>query len=206
MANNQQHHKQRRLQVGEKLEDRRMLAYGICGRDFSEPNIPSHITAFNDTVQVGEVLAGISKRTPRVGLINTPATLPLQFSLSADILTTVQSTTLPRCQSRTFPISGILTLDYLDDRNFKFAGFDAARNLWLIGERINGRTRIRQWLKEAINRDRSYHVQININVNQLQLVANNEIKLTHAFPNIDRNNPTGLGALRKAPTQFQNVA
>jgi len=206
MASNQQHHKQRRLQVGEKLEDRRMLAYGICGRDFSEPNIPSQITAFNDTVQVGEVLAGISKQTPRVGLINTPATLPLQFSLSADILTTVQSTTLPRCQSRTFPISGILTLDYLDDRNFKFAGFDAARNLWLIGERINGRTRIRQWLKEAINRDRSYHVQININVNQLQLVANNEIKLTHAFPNIDRNNPTGLGALRKAPTQFQNVA
>jgi len=205
MASNQRHHK-RRLQVGEKLEDRRLLAYGICGRDFGEPNIPTQITAFNDTVQVGEVLADTRKQVPRVGLINTPAALPSQFSLSADILTTVQSTTLPRCQSRTFPISGILTLDYLDDRNFKFAGFDAARNLWLIGERINGRTRIHQRLKEAINRDRSYHVQININVNQLQLVANNEVKLTHIFPSIDRNNPAGLGSLRKAPTQFQNVA
>jgi hypothetical protein len=206
MASKQRHHKQRRLQVGEKLEDRRLLAYGICGRDFGEPNIPRQITAFHDTVQVGEVLAGTRKQVPRVGLINTPAMLPSQFSLSADILTTVQSTTLPRCQSRTFPISGILTLDYLDDRNFKFAGFDAARNLWLIGERINGRTRIHQRLKEAITRDRSYHVQINIDVNQLQLVANHEIKLTHTFPSIDRNNPLGLGSLRKAPTQFQNVA
>ncbi|HIN53473.1 MAG TPA: hypothetical protein EYM79_04105 [Planctomycetes bacterium] len=206
MASNQRQHKQRRLQVGEKLEDRRLLAYGICGRDFGEPNIPSQITAFNDTVQVGEVLAGTRKQVPRVGLINTSATLPSQFSLSANILTTVQNTTLPRCQSRTFPTSAILTIDYLDDRNFKFAGFDAARNLWLIGERINGRTRIHQRLKEAINRDRSYHVQININVNQLQLVASNEIKLTHIFPSIDRNNPAGLGSLRKAPTQFQNVA
>jgi hypothetical protein len=206
LTSNQRHHKQRRLQVGEKLEDRRLLAYGICGRDFGEPNIPTQITAFNATVQVGEVLAGTRKQMPRVGLINTPATLPSQFSLSANILTTVQSTTLPRCQSRTFPISGILTLDYLDDRNFKFAGFDAARNLWLIGEHINGRTRVHQWLKEAITRDRSYHVQINIDVNQLQLVANHEIKLTHTFPSIDRNNPAGLGSLRKAPTQFQNVA
>jgi hypothetical protein len=205
MASKQRHHKQRRLQVGEKLEDRRLLAIGICGRDFGEPNIPSQITAFHDTVQVGEVLADTRKQVPRVGLINTPATLPAQFRLSANILTTVQNTTLPRCQSRTFPISGILALDYLDDRNFKFAGFDAARNLWLIGERINGRTRIHQRLKETIIRDRSYQVQININVNQLQLVANNEIKLTHTFPSIDRNNPTGLGSLRKAPTQFQNV-
>lgn len=206
MANNPRHHKRRRLQVGEKLEDRRLLAIGICDRDFGEPNIPDQITAFHDTVQVGEVLADTRKQIPRVGLINMPAALPSQFSLSADILTTVQNTTQPRCQSRTFPISGILALDYLDERNFKFAGFDAARNLWFIGERINGRTRIHQRLKETINRDRSYRVQININVNQLQLVANDEIKLTHTFPSIDRNNPTGLGSLRKAPTQFQNVA
>ena len=206
MAGNQRHHKQqRRLQVGEKLEDRRLLAFGICGRDFDEPNIPTQITAFKDTVQVGEVLANARKQTPRVGLINTSAALPSQFSLSADILTTVENTTLPRCQSRTFPISGILTLDYLDERNFKFAGFDAARNQWLIGERINGRTHIHQRLKEVIQRDRSYHVQININVDQLQLVADREIKLTHVFPSIDRNNPAGLGSLRKAPTQFQNV-
>ena len=137
-------------------------SFGICGRDFDEPNIPTQITAFKDTVQVGEVLANARKQTPRVGLINTSAALPSQFSLSADILTTVENTTLPRCQSRTFPISGILTLDYLDERNFKFAGFDAARNQWLIGERINGRTHIHQRLKEVIQRDRSYHVQINI--------------------------------------------
>jgi hypothetical protein len=205
MANKQRHHNQRRLQVGEKLEDRRLLAYGICGRDFGEPIIPSQITAFKNTVQVGEVLAGARKQIPRVGLINTPSALPSQFSLSADILTTVQSTASPRCQSRTFPISGILTIDYLDDRNFKFAGFDAARNRWLIGERINGKTRIHQQLKEAINRDRSYHVQIHINDNQLQLVADDDIKLNHLFPSINRNNPPGLGALRKAPTQFQNV-
>jgi len=196
------------LRGGERLEDRRLLAFagGACNLR-ADPLIPEQITAFGQTLEVGDIEPVTRRQQPRLALLDTPLQLPERFTYSTSLKSSIdpESTGCRRVKAKGLKTTGLLIFDFQDERNFKFAGFDARRNLWLIGKKHQNRFNVHDRLREKMTPDQTYQLDLHIDGPQVELIVNDERKVSHTFRTLNLDNPLGLGTLTPKATDFQNV-
>ncbi len=197
-----------RLRGGERLEDRRMLASGVAACNLvSQPVTPDTGSAFHQPFVIADALPGKRRHSPRVALFENLEQLPDRYTIHASVRSTIDpiTTGCTRLADKRLRTNGLIIFDYQNDRNYKFAGFDARKNLWLIGSRHQNRFVIRDRLREPIEAHKTYDLTLNIEGTYAELLVNGELKLSHTFRSLDSSNQLGLGTLMSKATEFGNI-
>ena len=199
-----------RLRGGERLEDRRLLASsgGVCNL-FTDPITPEVAIAFEQTpIDIGETEPVRNRRQARIALLDTESLDFNRYSLNASVSAAIdlEDTGCKRLSHKALKTTGILVFDYQNANNFKFAGFDARRNLWIIGAKHHGKQKIYDRLYESMELDATYDLRLNVDHSTVELLSNGSSKVSHTYRALNHENPIGLGTLLPRPTRFQDIA
>ncbi|MBA61837.1 MAG: hypothetical protein CMJ76_05660 [Planctomycetaceae bacterium] len=197
-----------RLRGGERLEDRRLLAFGGAAcKLMSDPVTPKEGIALGESFIVGDAEPVKRKHLPRIALFDSQQDLPDRFTIEATVNSSIDplATGCSRLRQRGLQTNGMLVFDYENDRNYKFAGFDARRNLWLLGGRFRNRFYVHDRLREPIQANQTFELKLNIEGSRAELLANGELKVSHSFMALDKTNPLGIGVLIPRPTEFKDL-
>ena len=199
-----------RLRGGERLEDRRLLASsgGVCNL-FTNAITPEVAIAFEQTpIDIGETEPVRNRRQARIALLDTESLDFNRYSLNASVSAAIdlEDTGCKRLSHKALKTTGILVFDYQNANNFKFAGFDARRNLWMIGAKHHGKQKIHDRLYESMELDATYDLRLNVDHSTVELLANGSSKVSHTYRALNHENPIGLGTLLPRPTRFQDIA
>ncbi len=199
-----------RLRGGERLEDRRLLASGggVCNL-FTDPITPEVAIAFEQNqIDIGDTEPVRNRRQPRIALLDTESLDFNRYSLNASVSAAIdlEDTGCKRLSHKALKTTGILVFDYQNANNFKFAGFDARRNLWMIGANHGGKQKIYARLQETIELDATYDLKLNVDHSTVELLSNGSSKVSHTYRALNHENPIGLGTLLPRPTRFQDIA
>ena len=197
-----------RIRGGEKLEDRRLLAFGgpACNL-ISDPITPTEGVAFDQSFTISDAEPVKRRHLPRISLFQNELELPDRFTIEATAKTSIDPITsgCTRLRQRGLKTNGLIIFDYQNDRNFKFAGFDARRNLWLIGAKLRNRLYVHERLRETIHANDSFELKLNVEGTKVALVANGSLKVSHSYMALDRSRAIGVGALIPRPTEFNDI-
>lgn len=199
-----------RLRGYERLEDRRLLASGAdtCN-PFADPITPEFASAAEQMqIDVGDIEPVRYRRQPRVSLLDAALSTSERYTLTASIAASInlEDTACRQLRPRALKTTGLLVFDYQNLNSFKFAGFDARKNLWMIGEKAGGRFKIHNRLHEKMALSDIYKLEINVDATSVDLIVNGETKVSHTYRILNPEYSVGLGTLRPQPTRFQDVA
>lgn len=197
-----------RLRGGERLEDRRLLAFGgpAC-QLLTDPALPAEGLLSGQPFIVGDAEPVARRHLPRIALFQNGLDIPLRFTVEATVNSSINplASGCSRLGPRGLQTNGVLVFDYQNDRNFKFAGFDARRNLWLIGGKLRNRFYVHDRLREPIHTNQSFELQLNVEGTRVDLLANGDLKVSHSFMAFDKTKPIGIGTLIPRPTEFTDI-
>ena len=197
-----------RLRGGERLEDRRLLAFGGAACNLlSDPITPNDGVAFEQSFVIGDAEPVKRRHLPRIALFEDVQALPDRFTIEARINTSIDpiATNCTHLRQHALKTTGLIVFDYQNERNFKFAGFDARRNLWLIGAKFRNRFHVHDRQREPMSIDHTFDLELNIEGTKVDLIANGELKVSHSFMGLDKTNFVGIGSLIPRATSFSNV-
>ena len=197
-----------RLRGGERLEDRRLLAFGGAACNLlSDPITPNDGVAFEQSFVIGDAEPVKRRHLPRIALFEDVQPLPDRFTIEARINTSIDpiATNCTHLRQHALKTTGLIVFDYQNERNFKFAGFDARRNLWLIGAKFRNRFHVHDRQREPMSVDHTFDLELNIEGTKVDLIANGELKVSHSFMGLDKTNFVGIGSLIPRATSFSNV-
>ena len=197
-----------RVRGGERLEDRRLLAFGAPACNLiTDPITPAEGVAFDQSFTIGQAEPVKRRRLPRISLFQNEQELPDRFTIEATVKSSIDPITsgCTQLRQRGLKTNGLIIFDYENDRNFKFAGFDARRNLWLMGAKLRNRFYVHERLREVMPVNESFELKLNVEGTKVALVANGSLKVSHSYMAFDRTNPIGVGALIPRPTEFNNI-
>ena len=197
-----------RLRGGERLEDRRLLAFGGAACNLlSDPITPNDGVAFEQSFVIGDAEPAKRRHLPRIALFEDVQPLPDRFTIEARINTSIDpiATNCTHLRQHALKTTGLIVFDYQNERNFKFAGFDARRNLWLIGAKFRNRFHVHDRQREPMSVDHTFDLELNIEGTKVDLIANGELKVSHSFMGLDKTNFVGIGSLIPRATSFSNV-
>lgn len=100
--------------------------------------------------------------------------------------------------------NGWILFDYVNATNFKFAGVDAAADLWIIGDVINGTKTNRATAMQVLNTNTSYPVKVLLEGSTVTLINSNAIKVRYTFASLTAR-PVALGLRGSGTSDFDNL-